>query len=89
MKNKSKKCEVLEAGNSGYQAIRFPDFDIDLSWIWSDPPVERIIRVARCWNILRTMTNEQLESLEKQVDATIEEVGEDCVGVYIGPTLPF
>lgn len=47
------------------------------------------IRLAKCWNILRTMTDAQLVSLEKQVDATIEEVGEDCVGVYIGPTLSF
>lgn len=46
-------------------------------------------RLIRCWNILRTMTDEQLVSLEKQVDATIAEVGEEFVGVFIGPTLPF
>ncbi len=46
-------------------------------------------RLIRCWNILRTMTDAQLASLEKQVDATIEEVGEEFVGVFIGPTLPF
>lgn len=47
------------------------------------------VRFTRCWNILRTCTDEQLTSLEKQVDATIEEVGEEFVGVFIGPTLPF
>lgn len=61
--------------------IHFTDID--------EIPIEDNHRLALCWNILRTMTDEQLESLEKQVDATIEEVGEDFVGVHIGPSLPF
>lgn len=86
---KSKKCEVVGTGNSDYQAIRFPGFDIDLSWIGCDPPIERITRVARCWNILRTLSDKELESLEKQTDLVIEEYGEEFVAVHVGPSLPF
>jgi hypothetical protein len=46
-------------------------------------------RLVKCWNILRTMTDEQLESLERQVDAVAADVGEEFVDVYIGPSLPF
>lgn len=45
-------------------------------------------RIAKCWNILRTMTDEQLVSLEGQVDAIVED-GTMVVGVNIGPELPF
>lgn len=53
-------------------------------------------RICRCWNILRTCTDEQLVSLEKQVDV-IAEKSKDAkselfgcrIGVIIGPELPF
>lgn len=50
---------------------------------------ENAARFVKCWNILRTMTDEQLEYLEKQTDAVIEEFGENSVGVHVGPTLQF
>ncbi len=50
-------------------------------------PLEDNARLAMCWNILRTCTDEQLASLEKQVDAIVEE-NTWAVGVFIGPTLP-
>lgn len=46
-------------------------------------------RLIRCWNILRTMTDEQIVFLEKQVDATIKEYGKKFIGVHAGPMLPF
>ncbi len=53
-------------------------------------------RICRCWNILRTCTDEQLVSLEKQVDAMIENSKNEesdffgrKIGVNIGPELPF
>ena len=52
-------------------------------------PLEDNYRLALYWNILRTMTDEQLEYLEKQTDAVIEEFGENSVGVHVGPTLQF
>lgn len=49
----------------------------------------QVARLARCWNILRTLSNKELESLEKQTDLVIEEHGEEFVAVHIGPSLPF
>ena len=49
---------------------------------------ENAARFVKCWNILRTMTDEQLVSLEGQVDAIVEE-GTMAVGVNVGPELPF
>ena len=48
-------------------------------------------RLARCWNILRTCTDEQLIAMERQVDKILEETKETglVVGVNIGPELPF
>ena len=48
-------------------------------------------RLARCWNILRTCTDEQLIAMERQVDKILEEKEETglVVGVNIGPELPF
>ena len=48
-------------------------------------------RLAMCWNILRTCTDEQLIVMERQVDKILEETKETglVVGVNIGPELPF
>lgn len=88
MKDKTTKAKVMADTKTGtYQELVLPS-EGSLIWVSNDNPVQ-MFRLARCWNILRTMTEAQLESLEKQVDATIEEVGEDFVGVHIGPSLPF
>ena len=46
-------------------------------------------RIRRCWNILRTLSDEELESLEKQTDLVIEEHGKEFVAVHVWPSLPF
>lgn len=46
-------------------------------------------RLIKCWNILRTLSDKELESLEKQTDLVIEEHGEEFVAVHVGPSLPF
>jgi len=46
-------------------------------------------RAWMCWNILRTMSDEQLVSMERQVDAILEDGLGSIVGVNIGPELPF
>jgi len=51
-------------------------------------PLEYNARLAMCWNILRTMSDEQLVSMERQVDAILEE-GIWVVGVHVVPELPF
>lgn len=55
-----------------------------------DDPIYAL-RLAQCWNILRTCTDEQLIAMERQVDKILEETSETglVVGVNIGPELPF
>lgn len=66
------------------QELRLLNESITLAKCVGDPAIP--MRLALCRNILRTCTDERLESLERQVDAIINQGL--VVGVNIGPELP-
>ncbi len=87
---KMKKMKVFAPARPDIQPepIELRISNDDIAKVTSSDPMYAM-RLAQCWNILRTLSDNELESLEKQTDLVIKEHGEEFVAVHIGPSLAF